>query len=478
MRALGRTWLLGLAIASAAALASRAAGANGVFPSAGQIVVDPGDPAHLLVRTTFGILTTRAGGEPWDWICESAVGYGDFFDPAIAVTQDGTVLAGIADGLAVAHGDTCTWTKAPGPIDGHLVVDVSVEKAALSHAVAVTANGAGDGGRFWESLDDGVTWTQAGTNLPADLTVASVDVAPSDATRVYVSGLTKTAVSYEGALAVSPDRGQSWSVFPVPSSDVGHAPYVAAIDPQNPDRVYVRTDGLPGRLFVFDLATATFSEAFTSTGRLYGFAISPDGQTLLVGGNPDGIWRAPSASMSFEKVAGIAPRCLTWVEAGVYMCAADIAEIFTVGLSHDQGATFEPIIHLPCVRGPLDCERATGVGALCGDAWPMVALQIGHETCMSGASSGSAGGATSGMTAATGPAGDGGGNLAGPGTGGVAGHSSSAGGAAPEDPGCACSLAAHASSAGAAGADPAGGGGSFAGLAAALLLLRRRRRRE
>src|SRR5262245_66324806 len=37
--------------------------ANGRFPAAGQVVVDPGDKQHIVLRTTYGILQTTDGGK-------------------------------------------------------------------------------------------------------------------------------------------------------------------------------------------------------------------------------------------------------------------------------------------------------------------------------------------------------------------------------------------------------------------------------
>lgn len=476
--------LCALAAILAACLPAFPAHANGVFPTAGQIVIDPSDPQHIVVRTTYGILTTREAGEPWDWICEGAVGYGGTFHPAVAITADGTVIAGLTDGLAVAHADTCAWAKAAGAIDGAYVVDVSTEKNAPSHAVAVTSNGVSGTSRFWSSDDDAVTWTQAGTDLPAGFLPVSVDVAPSDPMRVYVSGLSGGAGTLKGALVVSSDRGKTWTQLAVPSSDGGHAPYIGAIDPAAPDRVYLRTDGSPGRLFAFDRATETFTEIFVGQGFLRGFALSPGGDTVLVGGSSDGIWRAPTTTLAFEKVSPVATRCLTWTAAGVYTCATEFADGFTVGLSADQGATFAAVMHLPCVRGPLACGAGTSVDTTCPAEWPAVAMLIGQDTCAPGTTTG-AGGSSSGSSGGAGSSagGQGGGAITSTGQGGTAGAGTStapdapsssstgptgAGGAgAADDPGCACSLP----------RDSSPRGPVIAAVATALLLFRRGRRR-
>src|SRR5262245_37707256 len=82
-------------------LTQRGALANGRFPAAGQVGIDPGDARHVVLRTTYGLIQTTDSGSSWRWICEQAIGYGGTEDPAMAVTGDGTVLAGTFMGLSV-----------------------------------------------------------------------------------------------------------------------------------------------------------------------------------------------------------------------------------------------------------------------------------------------------------------------------------------------------------------------------------------
>ena len=56
-------------------LAPELAHANGAFPSVSQLVSDPADGDHLVLRTTFGLLVTRDRGGTWDWLCEAGAGY-------------------------------------------------------------------------------------------------------------------------------------------------------------------------------------------------------------------------------------------------------------------------------------------------------------------------------------------------------------------------------------------------------------------
>src|SRR5690348_10118351 len=99
--------------------------ANGKFPASEQLVVDPGDPAHLVVQTTFGMLVSRDEGGSFDWVCESGAGYGGSYNPPIVVTGAGTAIAGLLDGLSIGREGGCDWQLAGGALAGAFVADVS-----------------------------------------------------------------------------------------------------------------------------------------------------------------------------------------------------------------------------------------------------------------------------------------------------------------------------------------------------------------
>lgn len=363
--------------------------ANGRYPAAGQIVVNPLNPDHLVVRATYGILSTQDAGAGWGWICESAVGFGGIEDPMMGVTADGTILAGIFKGLSVSRDSGCSWGFVGGGLTERFVTDLSVEKVDPSRAVLIVSNGVGPSEfltQLFESLDNGLTWSQAGVDLTSSFLGLTVDVAPSDTTRVYVSGRYGPTEQYAGAMQRSSDRGASWTSLPVPGSDDTHLPYLSAVDPKDPDLLYVRLDGDPvDTLLVSKDAGETWETVFESTGNLFGFALSPDGSTVWIGGSKDGLWRAPTSTLAFEKVAELNVRCLTATDTALYACGDEFTDGFTVGVSKTQGATFEPLMHLNAPCGPLVCGEGTAVQAQCSDAWGATQLVIGAEACESDA---------------------------------------------------------------------------------------------
>jgi hypothetical protein len=388
------------------AIATPARG-NGRFPQANQIALSPADPSTILVRATYGLLLTRDGGQRWSWICEPAVGFDGPEDPMVAFTKDGTLLAGLFEGLSVSHDAGCQWDFAPGGLSAGFVVDLSVDEGDPSSGVVLASLGAGvdDAGapvyrtQLWQTSDNGVTWSASGSALPPELVALTVDTAPSDPSRVYVSGHLAPP-AYGGVIERSDDRGATWQEQVIPGADGSHLPYIGAVDPTSPDVLYVRLDGDPvDQLLVSKDGGATWQKVFETTGNMSGFALSPDGATVALGGASDGLWTAPAATLQFTKSSAAEVACLTWSLGGLYACADETADMFTVGLSTDQGKTWRPLMHLPDLCGPLECDASTSVGQQCPSLWPST-QSILDATC-DGSDAGTSGTTSSSTTSAS-----------------------------------------------------------------------------
>lgn len=412
---------LALALGLALGLATAPAGANGRFPQAQQLVQAPSDPSRLVLRATYGLLVSSDAGGSWHWICEQSIGYSGVEDPAVGITAGGTLLAGIFDGLRVSSDGGCDFSSGGAELEGRFVVDLSVDKVTPSRALALTSNGKGGGSfdtRLWESTDDGKTFTQIGT-LPDTLLGLTLDPAPSEPSRIYVSGLGGSAAP---TLQRSIDGGKTWVERPIAGLAAGAAPFLAAIDPKNADRVWLRaTDSDTGRLLVSDDAGDSWTEVLAKPGYMLGFALSPDGATVSVGfGDPKGgaaidpdslgLWRAPTSSHAFERVFTGPVNCLTWTAAGLFACSSQFDQGFELGLASDpmfaSGTKdpFTPLLTLTGLTGPLACS--TGSSAQCAAAWPATCELIGK---CDGPDGGVGGAAGSGGGGASGDGGDGGG---------------------------------------------------------------------
>jgi hypothetical protein len=364
------------ALACAVVLWSAPSAANGRFPQASQLVVDPNDKSHIVLRSTFGVLQSTDAGVSWKWICERSVGYTGVFDPAIGITRDLTLVS-LPDGLSHSSDRGCSFPRATGVVTGRYVIDVAVDASNLQHVVGIInpddVSTPGFRAPYAESIDSGHTWTQR-SEFPEDFVPFTVDVAPSSPKRIYASG--KGAFALFGVIVRSDDGGDTWTDFSF-ELKAAKAPYIAAIDPGNPDRLYLRADADPGdRMIVSDTGGSSFKDIFSAEGDLLGAALSPDGKRIALGGPKDGIWIASTADFAFAKVSTVGPSCLRWTDAGLYACANNAIDGFAIGISTDDAKTWKPLLRLADLV-PLECPKGTPTGDLCPADWPAISTFLG-----------------------------------------------------------------------------------------------------
>jgi hypothetical protein len=359
--------------------------ANGRYPAASQIVVDPNDPKHLVVSATFGFLDSRDEGKNFNWLCEAAIGPAgeEGFNIVVAVTGNGNTVLGVFNGMATTR-DGCMFHLAP-ELTGHTIGDLSWSRSTPHQVVGYTiANMAGGfATQIVKSSDDGVSWSLVGPPLPPSLLPLTIDVAPSDANRVYVSVLADKTKNFTSVLMRSDDGGATFQSFDIAGTEQQRLAYIAAVHPTQPDRVYLRTlddhDGVPITVIYMTAdGGRTFQKIFTGTEQLFGFAISPDGTEMAFGGPGDGLHVGGADGSNLARRSDIQPTALAWTPQGLYATADSKLAGFSLGRSLDSGATFEGVFKYHSICGQTACgSRATSV---CAAQWEMVAPQLG-VTC-------------------------------------------------------------------------------------------------
>jgi hypothetical protein len=216
--------------------------------------------------------------------------------------------------------------------------------------------------------------------------------------------------------------------------------YIAAVDPRSADRIYVRSyppnpavddpTPIPAVLLVSEAGgrQGTFREVARTTNPMLGATLSPDGAKLAFGSSSrditteqpdDGVYVGPAPFGPFTKVSAIKNRCLRWTATGLYACATQPPDNFTVGVSTDEGRTFRPLYKRE-ETCPLICPTTTPVGASCPKPWydpldPIFSLKtrLNAQDAVCSNSGGTGGS---------------------PGTGGTAGSGATPGGCAPAPP--------------------------------------------
>ena len=383
-------WFLG----SLLLCASPAARANGRYPIANQLVLSPSDPTRLVLRTTFGLVLSENQGKTFSWVCEKAAGFVNNEDPPVEVTGDNTILVASSQALSVSHDGGCGWQILLQDLS---IVDADVDPSQPQRAVAIASLYLDGGTRsgLEETLDNGRSWHALGNDFEG--LPATVAVAPSAPTRIYVSGTSTTDLT--PLLSTSGDNGATWQSYPLKLEQIT-VPFIAAVDPLRPGVVYVRAPTAQGA-DVLVLSTdfgQHFSSIFRAKGGLYGFALAPDGKQIAVGGPNDPLSIASTTDYIFKPVNSLEPLCLKWSAAGLYGCADEAKAGFSLALSLDAGAHFSALFRKPELT-LKSCSASLDTGLYCPQAWlgqqAILGIDAGAADSAALASAGAAGSAGS-----------------------------------------------------------------------------------
>lgn len=355
--------------------------ANGRYPTAGLVAFDPNDARHFAVRTTFGLLVTTDRGRSFESVCESALALGVEEDPMLAFTGSGPLVVATFGGM-LRSADGCSFEHVP-ELDGKIVLDLARSASAPDSLVAFSILGRGGGlydSNLLRSDDAGISFHEF-PPFPEELRLTTVDVAAREPSRVFVTARRGVDEGYDSVLLVSDDGGETFRAAPIPETQDQRLAYIAAVHPNDPDRLALRVDDLE-RTTLYETLDAgdTFERRFVANGRLTAFAYAPDGTEMLFGGLGEGLVGGPSDGTVFERRSDVGATCLGWNADGVIACADAQNAGFSLGRSTDGGRTFERLLVFSELCGTSRCAETSDVGALCPHDWQAVAPTLG-ATC-------------------------------------------------------------------------------------------------
>ncbi len=365
--------------------------ANGRFPESNQIAFTEHDPNLVLLRVTFGLLISHDRGKTFQWVCEQSIGYSGVEDPMYTVTPSNAIIGTTYQGLSISRDNACGWTFAGGELDQQVFIDLTTNPhdAKNVFVFASSYDRQDDAGqilfssKIWETKDEGQTFTQVGPPIDPTLIGYTIDLTKTDANRLYATAVRDPATAPKGVLLVSTDLGKTWKEEAVPLLENERQLYIAAVDPNDAERVYLRTSAgvdKPTRLILreaMDGGQPTQRTVYTATAALLGFALTPDGSKVYVGGPKDGIKVASTQDFVFQKKSDIEVQCLALSDQGLWACSTERVG-FIAGLSTDEGATFEPRVRFCDIGGPLtSCGPGTPTNDRCAPNWPAQKALLG-----------------------------------------------------------------------------------------------------
>jgi hypothetical protein len=229
--------------------AAQPAFANGRPPGTSDIHFRVGHEQDVLSGMTFGLVISHDGGSTWHWMCEKAVHYGGMYDPIYSYLSSGGIIATTFDGVRVMR-DGCNFdaTMLATDTPPHFASTLTTgPDGAIYVAMADSKDG-----KIYKSTDDGMTFPQSATPGMINDWWQSMRVAPSDATRVYLSGYRLVSGNPKTFLLFkSIDGGQNFS----PMSMTGIAPTssnsaidIVGVSATTPDTLYARVTLASGNI--------------------------------------------------------------------------------------------------------------------------------------------------------------------------------------------------------------------------------------
>ena len=385
-------WVLALMFLASTAYA------NGRPPLTNGVHFRPNDPHSLYIATTFGLLISHDDGCTMHWVCESNIGFGGAWDPKYAVAADGTIFATTFTGLRVSRDGGCSFATATSelpPGAANRIADIWIDALDIGPTGDVWVGSATSGqpNNIYVSGDNGISFRPAGL-LSQTRFWKSVKVAPTNKSRVYVSG-------YELAPPAahvfhSDDGGSTWIPSPLANVQYGQSgstpiTLIAAVDPSNPDIAYLISQGAAGsgdRLYRTTDAGVNWTEVLSTAGPIrdvviadantvYATTLMQSGTTFIGGTS----YRSTNGGASFAIIAS-APQlaCLGIAPGGDLIgCAANWQPDFAaVVRSRDAAATFSKVWRFVEMAGPLQCPAGTPEEDTCNQAmWESVKTQFG-----------------------------------------------------------------------------------------------------
>jgi MYXO-CTERM domain-containing protein len=398
-----RRFLLALCVLLASLVTGPDASANGRAPGTSSIHFRRGMEQEIIAGLTFGLVASRDGGATWYWVCEDAIGYGGTYDPDYAYSATGALFATTFTGMKVQR-DGCTFLE---PTSKTFVSTIAIApdgKLYYGAAETKSATSAGDS-KIYRSTDDGVTWT-AGAMQPgvANDWWQSLEVAPSDANRIYLAGYRFTLVGSDMRkiflLFRSEDGGQSWSTLPtaqfltMPNSTIE----IAGVSPTNPDLVFARVkledNALSDAIYRSTDKGQTWTRILGKGGGI-AFVVRKTGELVAATQALGAVRSTDNGTTWTDLVDPPHINCLSENAAGeVWACTQNYGGMaapsdgYGIMKSTDL-VTWRPVLKYQEMKGPLACQAGTVQKDRCEtELWCGLCQQLGcdpgpnHPECM------------------------------------------------------------------------------------------------
>jgi photosystem II stability/assembly factor-like uncharacterized protein len=355
--------------------------ANGAFPDSNQLLLPVDRPNTFILGTNFGIVTSVDGGATWTWVCEHGPGdSGSLYQHA--PPPGGRVYTLGGDGsLAFSDDLACTWKVLSA--EKVRLFDYFVDPTVANRVLLLGTDPSGDS-VLLESTAEAV---EPRTLLaPGGDPLLTLESAASDPLVIYAT-MERTGATGSPKIMRSDDGGKAWTAFPAGEGIGAGNLWIAAVDPENAQKIYLRViSGSGERLGISEDGGKTLTYPLTVRGAMSAF-VRLDDKTLLVGAL-DGFWGGVYTSMDGGKSfsapsSAIRPRAFANRGGKVYAATDNALDGFALAESSNRGATWRAIMSFRDVAAIASCAAA--IPACADSCRNLVAQAVFSEaTCPGG----------------------------------------------------------------------------------------------
>jgi hypothetical protein len=359
---------------------ARRAGANGAIPQPAQMLVPKNSAHRLIAGSNFGLLYSEDDGQTWLWVCEGVItqlaqqfglGAGD------RIYARGTSALVYSD-------DLCTWQVEQGL---QLVSDYFPDPSNAQRVLAIGLP-SGDGAvrGVYPSMDGGANFqTTPLYTVPQNTLATTIEIARTDPNVVYLTLQSINSPSMPRIVRTG-DGGATWTTND--QSALGNATIgILAVDATDankiflverlfdaPDRLIVSTDGGKTVTTLLVLANAGAVDGGSGSEAMTAFFRSSSG-TAYVTTTFGRVFRSDMNAANFTLLPGT-HYLYGLAERGtdLYAVGDDYKGTFGVGVSHDSGMTFSPLLSFNQICNLAPCTNAQ---SNCTGAWAALVENFG-----------------------------------------------------------------------------------------------------
>lgn len=379
-----------ICIVTAASLAH----ANGRAPGTSTINFRRGNNQEIAAGMTFGLVISKDGGATWHWMCEKAILYGGLFDPDYVYATGGALFATTFEGSLVNR-DGCTF--APTPFQKKFFSSITEASNgtlyfAASDAEDLAAGNPGDA-KIYKSTDGGTTFpTSATAGIIGDW-YSSIEAAPSDPTRVYLSGYRLPGGVREFQLYRSDNAGVTFQAINASQFTTSNNSTIdiVGIKANQPNTVYARVtlqgSSIGDAIWRSTDAGANWTKIFEKNDEI-AFVARANGDLVAATRNSGTFVSRGPNNTTWEAVP-TAPHinCLAENAAGeLWACTQNFGAMQTP--SDDAGimkttdlVQWTKVLRYQDLQGPLDCAAGTRQHDQCVYDCPDTVYATNPATC-------------------------------------------------------------------------------------------------